>query len=305
MKWTKKGLIYGPNGESKYADNSALTPTPILINEDTIRVYSSFRDKEGVGRIFYVDLDSKNPSKIKKVSKKPILNIGKQGAFDDNGVILGDILSVNEKLYMYYVGFQKVKGVKFLAYTGLAISEDNGESFKRYSNAPVLDRSNEELYIRSLHTVIHMNGKWKAWGGIGNGWEVIDGIPYPQYDTRYYESDDGVNFSKEGLVCVECRDKEYRIGRPRVFLEKGKYHMFYTYGTTDRKYLSGYAISDDGLSWNRKDEEAGFELSKSGWDSKEFAYPAPIKVGDKIYIFYNGNDFGKEGFGYAELIDEL
>jgi hypothetical protein len=31
------------------------------------------------------------------------------------------------------------------------------------------------------------------------------------------------------------------------------------------------------------------------------AYPFVQKINEKYYMFYNGNDFGKHGFGYAEL----
>lgn len=303
MKWRKMGLIYCPSGEHKWDKHSALTPTPIMINANTVRIYAGFRDDEGVSRICYVDVDADNPSSIINVSKKPVLNIGASGAFDDNGVILGDIISFNNKLYMYYVGFQLVKKAKFLAFTGLAISKDGGNHFYRYSEAPVLDRSNEGLYIRAIHSVLIENDIFKIWYAAGNGWEIINNVPYPQYYIKYMESKDGIHFEKEGLTCINPnKDKfEYRIGRPRVYKVKGKYIMYYTYGTTKGDYLAGYAESNDGKIWIRKDEEVGIILSKNGWDSMHLCYPAIISHHDKTYMFYNGNDMGKTGFGYAIL----
>ena len=64
---------------------------------------------------------------------------------------------------------------------------------------------------------------------------------------------------------------------------------------------TGYAESNDGLEWKRKDEEVGIETSDNGWDSEMLAYPYIYKHNEKIYMFYNGNGFGKSGFGYAEL----
>ncbi|XTO85935.1 hypothetical protein K4E85_03490 [Campylobacter coli] len=51
--------------------------------------------------------------------------------FDDNGVILGDVLRIENKIYMYYVAFQLVEKAKFLAFSGLAISSDNRENFSK------------------------------------------------------------------------------------------------------------------------------------------------------------------------------
>lgn len=306
MQWKKKGLVYKPPFDETWRDNSALTPTAILLNEDVIRVFSSFRDKKGVGRIGFVDVSAHNPSIVLKVSEEPVLDVGGLGMFDDAGVILGDVVRVGAKLYMYYVGFQIVNNIKFLAFTGLAISLDNGDSFKRYMDTPVMDRKKEALYIRAIHSVIYENNKFKVWYAAGSGWENIEGIDYPQYDISYIESADGVTFPDTGLKCIK-NDKnnlEYRIGRPRVYKREDEYVMNFTYGTLDCRYEAGQASSKDGINWIRNDIELGITLSDSGWDSKHLCYPSILTVGNgKVYMFYNGNDMGLQGFGYAELVE--
>jgi len=306
MKWEKKGLVYTPPKDGSWKDNSALTPTAFLLDENIIRIYASFRDTQGVGRIGYVDLDAKNPSNILKISDKPVLDIGKDGMFDDNGVILGDIIRIDNKIYMYYVGFQLVKKSKFLAYSGLAISEDNGETFKKYKNTPIMDREDEALYIRAIHSVIFEDNKFKVWYATGNGWENIDGVDYPKYDINYIESENGIHFKENGIKCIENNKSnlEYRIGRPRVYKKNDIYIMNFTYGTTDGRYMTGQAISSDGINWERNDKNLGVELSKEGWDSIHLSYPSIVATLDRTYMFYNGNNMGQDGFGYAELIEE-
>ena len=303
MKWEKKGLIYCPDGSMSWAQHSALTPTPVVVDDSTIRVYAGMRDDKGVSRIGYVDVEADDPSKIKAVSPAPVLDVGIPGTFDDNGVILGDIVIHDNVMHLYYVGFQLVEKVKFLAFTGLATSTDGGTTFQRYSAAPVLDRKDNELYFRAIHSAMIENGVWKAWCGVGSDWVYINGIPYPKYDVRYYESLDGINFSEKGIVCVENTEHEYRIGRPRVIIRDGVYRMFYTKGTLKREYLPGYAESSDGVRWVRKDADIGIEPSGNGWDSSQLCYPAIISYEDRTYMFYNGNDYGKTGFGYAELVE--
>lgn len=306
MKWQKKGLIYKPPKDRSWKDNSALTPTAFLLDENTIRVYVSFRDVKGIGRIGYIDLDANNPSKILKISDVPALDIGKDGMFDDNGVILGDLIRVKDKIYMYYVGFQLVKKAKFLAYSGLAISNDNGETFKRYKNTPILDREDEALYIRAIHSVIYEDNKFKFWYATGNGWEHINEVDFPQYDINYIESQDGIHFRENGIKCIENNkdNLEYRIGRPRTYKKDHKYIMNFTYGTTDGRYIAGQATSGDGINWERDDKKLGIELSEDGWDSMHLSYPSIITIKDRTYMFYNGNNMGQDGFGYAELVDE-
>jgi hypothetical protein len=273
------------------------------MDQHTIRVYAGMRDNRGVSRIGYVDVAADDPASIKGVSSEPVLDIGIAGTFDDNGVILGDIVVHDNSIYMYYVGFQLAGKVKFLAFTGLALSRDGGISFQRYSNAPILDRCNDALYFRAIHSAMFENGIWKVWCGVGSDWVWIEEIPYPKYNIRYYESADGVHFPEIGAVCIDNTENEYRIGRPRVIKVNGIYRMFYTKGNLKREYLPGCAESTDGINWVRKDEEIGIAPSDIGWDSTQLCYPAILQYKDRIYMFYNGNDYGKSGFGYAELIE--
>ena len=45
------------------------------------------------------------------------------------------------------------------------------------------------------------------------------------------------------------------------------------------------------------------EPSADGWDSTMTAYPAVVSAAGRMYLFYNGNDFGRAGFGYAVRTD--
>lgn len=302
MNWEKKGLIYCPDGSSKWARHTVITPTPML-HTDVIRIYAGFRDDEGISRIGYIDVDIENPKKVLNVSTQPVLDIGQDGMFDDNGIILGDLCWHDDTLRMYYVGFQKVSKAKFLAYSGVAISTDGGNSFTRHQQTPIMDRVDNALYIRAIHTVIRENGKYRVWYSVGTGWEYINKVPYPQYDIRYTESEDGIHFSDSiGIHCIGVQNDEYRIGRPRVRKIENGYEMRYTYDTRQKKYSTGYALSTDGITWTRRDDLVDIGVSESGWDSEMLCYPVILDTPKTQYMFYSGNAMGLTGVGYAERI---
>lgn len=303
FKIEKKGLIYCPNGSVDWMNNSVLAPQPFLLNEDTIRVYGSFRDINGVGRIGYIDLSAKNPSKIIKISEKPVLDIGQNGCFDDNGVILGDVIRVENKIYMYYVAFQIVQKAKFLAFSGLAISEDEGETFKRVQKTPIMDRSDEGIFGRCIHSVIKEDKIFKVWYSVIFDWTYINNIPYPTYDIKYIESENGIDFPKEGIQCIKCNKNEYRIGRPKVRKIDNYYEMMYTFDTLKKEYKAGIAFSKDGINnWIRTDDKLGLNTSIEGFDNEMACYPVILETKYGTYLFYDGNGMGKTGFGYAELL---
>ncbi|CAM4013301.1 hypothetical protein CCOS865_01676 [Pseudomonas reidholzensis] len=304
MNWKKLGLVFTQDGTVAWRRNSALTPTPFLLNDNVIRVYAGFRDDEGISRIGYVDVDSRDPTQVIGVSAAPVLDRGRDGCFDDNGVILGDVVRDGDRLRMYYVGFQLVKRAKFLAFTGLAESTDGGETFQRVSEAPVLDRSIEGNTIRAVHTVLFEEGVWKIWYAVGDDWQMINGVPYPKYNIWYAQSADGKAFPANGVLCVDVEGDEYRIGRPSVYKTADGYMMFYTKGgTSGEDYFPGVAYSTDGVQWQRRDASFGLSLGEQGFDDRHLCYPRLVTAGHRTFCFYNGNNMGAEGFGVAELLE--
>ena len=301
MKWEKKGLIYGPGKDIDWAVDSFLQPTPLVL-ADRIRVFGGMRDANGVSRIGYVDLDCHNPSVVLGVSKKPVLDIGNPGFFDDNGVVPCAVVVRDDKVYMYYAGYQLATKVRFVAYSGLAISNDNGNTFTRYKTVPIIERAPGEELFRAIHSIIYVDGVWKVYYGAGNRYVPGEKKTLPLYNIRYAESADGLTFpSTEGRVILSFEADEYRVGRPYVFYRGGTYHMFFGYSTGTISYKLTYASSKDGINWHRDDAALGLDFSADGFDSEMMAYPSVVCVDGVFYLFYNGNDYGKHGFGYAQL----
>lgn len=307
MKWEKKGLIFCPDGNIEWQNQFAMLPTPILLDEKRLRIFIGFCDKNNVGRIGYVDVNPSNPSEIIQISDNPVLDIGQDGCFDDNGVVPISIVTQGREIWLYYIGFQKGVKVPYYMFCGLAISRDNGNTFERHSKSPVLDRINDEVYARCGVNVIYDNEAYKMWyiGSYKEGWTTSQGKLRPLYMMKHTTSKDGKNWHEESIQCLDYQNKdEHGFGRPYVWKDDYGYKMFYSIRTYSRGYYIGYAESKDGISWERKDSQAGIDLSPNGWDSENISYPYLFKHNNKTYMFYNGNGCGKSGFGYAELTDE-
>lgn len=302
MNWKKCGQIYCPSGEHDWEQDTFMTPHGMRIAPGVIRIWGGVRDKAGISRIKYIDVDENNPSNVLYVSQKPALDIGKPGCFDDNGVILGDILPVGDKFYLYYVGFQHVEKVKFYAFSGLAISTNQGETFERYSEVPLMDRTDEGRFGRCIHTMLYEDGIFKCYYAVINDWKIINRTPYPVYNIWYTTSEDGITFKrKDDCLCVDVMGDEYRIGRPKVYRLSDGYEMYYTRDLVSKDYLVGYAVSKDGIHWQRKDSLIGLSKSDIGWDSEMACYPVKLIANNDVFLFYNGNGMGKTGVGYASL----
>jgi predicted GH43/DUF377 family glycosyl hydrolase len=307
FKWNKKGLIYAPDGSRPWARSHAMCPTPVLLSDEVIRIYYAGVTEEMVGRIGYVDLKAKDPCKILNDFDEPILDIGARGHFDDNGVVPISIVKREEELFLYYIGFQLGTKIRYLIFSGLAISDIKSEQFIRYSEVPVLDRSQEGTLLRSAPCVLlDETGGYHLWYIAGSEHIDVDGKEVPTYQVRYTHSDDGKKWPSEGRLVLDfANDDEYGFGRPHIVKGSRGYHMWYSLRRKSIPYRLGYAFSEDGVNWTRDDDKIGLTVSPDGWDS-EMVYANSVCVTKYgTYMFYNGNDYGRTGFGYAELDGEL
>lgn len=304
MKWTKKGLLYAPDGNKWWARKYAFPPTPYFISEDVLRIYLGCCDENMVGRAGFVDVSADNPAEILQVSEEPILDIGQPGAFDENGLLPTSVIKVDDQIYMYYVGYQLGRKVRYFQFEGLAYSEDGGNTFKRRTKVPVIDRSDTEMLNRSSAFIRRRDDDtFEMWYVGGSEWTEVKGKALPIYNIRYLTSPDGIKWGPEGRVCIDLKNEdEHALARPYVIEDGGIHKMFFSSRTRSKGYRLAYAESSDGLNWVRKDDEVGIDVSDSGWDSQSMSYPSVVKYKDKVYLFYNGNNLGETGFGYAQLV---
>lgn len=310
MQWKKLGLVYKSEKQAQqgtWNSSHGMIPTPLAMGNGVVRVFTTFCDESGISRPGYVDLDENNLTNVIKVSHAPLLDIGVDGTFDENGVLTCSVVRVNDELYMYYAGFELGTKVRYRLLTGLAISRDGGESFERVQKTPVLERSSKELHFRCGPFVLYENNKFRMWYVGGSDWVTVNGKPMPVYNIRYIESDDGINWPDEGEVVLDISDEdEHGFGRPYVLFDENKkcYKMYYSVRKKSfHAYRLGYAESKDGINWERKDAELNLDVSETGFDCDAIMYTAHLKIKEKNYLLYNGNDFGLDGFALAEKLD--
>jgi hypothetical protein len=197
----------------------------------------------------------------------------------------------------YYSGWSLGVTVPFYFFAGLAISEDAGQTYRRHSDAPILDRNAVDPYLTGSSFVLNEGGRWRMWYVSGTGWDGGE-EPRHRYLIKYAESADGIEWERDGTVCIDHRDdSEYAISRPCVVHDGDRYRMWFA--ARGESYRVGYAESADGIEWERDDGSAGIDPSADGWDEEMVAYPFVCAHDGLLYLFYNGNGYGRSGIGYA------
>ncbi|MEO9967589.1 MAG: hypothetical protein ABJF11_17460 [Reichenbachiella sp.] len=307
MNWEKIGQVYNVNGKLPWASSHAMIPTPIAL-EDRIRVFFGTRGTNGKASISFVDLDINDPSQIIAEHDRPVLSHGQVGCFDDCGVLPGCLVKTEDRLLMYYVGFNVRNTVPYSNAIGVAESFDDGITFQRVYEGAVVDRTKDEPYFSVSPCVISDGKSWKMYYASCTEWISVNDKYEALYHIKMASSSDGFNWDRPNISCILPLKDDESNARPTVFIKDGIFHMYYSYrGSSDFRdgvdsYRLGYAISQDGEHWERKDSECGIGFSEDGWDSKMLAYPSVLEVGQSTYLFYNGNGFGQTGFGIAKMV---
>lgn len=313
MLWRKMGRIFSvdqmPN-QSQYdwMLSHAQVPTVDMLDGDRVRIYFGTRDHLNRTRPTFIEVQASQPANVLYVHDAPVMDIGDLGTFDDSGVMPSQVVNHEGKKYLFYVGWNLGKTVPFRNSIGVACSTDNGLTFHRMSDGPLMDRSYAEPHFCATLYILIEAGNWFMWYLSCTGWSTVNGVPEPFYHIKMAKSADGIEWHRDGKVCIELTSDEGGLARPSVLKESGIYRMWYSRRgfrdyRTDRSqsYRIGYAESGDGVHWQRKDEQAGIDVSKDGWDSEMICYPSVYRHSGQLFMLYNGNGFGRSGFGYAVL----
>lgn len=319
MNWKKLGQIFEFQKSSLVNNFVSHAQSPqAVIHDDFIRIYFSTRkadiDNHYISHIQYIDMNI-DIQTILNTSNHEVISMGKLGCFDEHGIFPISPVRIGNKIYAYTSGWSRRSSVSVETGIGLALSDDEGFTFNRYGSGPILTSSLREPFLIVDGFVRQFKDKFYMYYIFGKMWteETETQVPERIYKIGLATSKDGINWEKYGgnQIIEDVLGDEECQALPTILYRKGIYHMYFCFRyATDfrsnpaRGYRLGYAYSNDLIKWIRDDTNKGIELGQNGeWDSEMMCYPHFLKLNDKVYLLYNGNNFGKEGFGIAELIE--
>lgn len=289
-KWKKHGFIFKPDPSKWWMRTHAMTPSCDKIAENIYKIYFSGRDDQNRSQIGFFVLDLTDKPKVREVSGEPVLSPGRLGTFDDNGVTPASVVRDGDALHLYYIGWNPGTTTRMHIYGGLAISHDDGKTFKRWSEAPILERCRVNPFINTAPFALKRGpGDWLMYYVSGVEWVHKD---LPRYNIQMATSKDGKNWDREGHVCIDFAEGENALARPYVLIENGIYKMWFA--SKGENYSMKYAESKDGINWTRKPISLVGEGADLG-DDEMAEYGVILKGKHAEYMLYNGNTYGKEG----------
>lgn len=317
MKWSKLGKIFDPTQHKLPNDCVQFAQAPqALVFDDFVRIYFSTRsvDKRNgkyLSHIAFVDMQ-KNLRDVIRLSDKTVIPLGGLGCFDEHGIFPMSVVRHGNAVYGYTCGWNRRVSVSVDTAIGLAISRDEGVTFQRIGDGPVLAASPHEPCLVGDGFVKVIGGVFHMWYIFGTGWKRFSAGAPPDrtYKIAHAVSSDGVQWVKEEArqIIADRLGTDESQALPTVVGIDGSYHMFFCYRQSfdfrtdkDRGYRIGHAHSDDLADWKRDDDNPLLDVTPGSWDSDMLCYPHVFECDNDVYLLYNGNEFGRYGFGLAVL----
>jgi predicted GH43/DUF377 family glycosyl hydrolase len=296
IKWEKKGLFITPQIDKWWSLSHAMIPTPESRGGGVFRIYYSGRNADNQSHIGWVDVDLNQPFKIVEYGDSPILNPGQLGCFDDNGVTPSCVLDLGRgEKALYYIGWNPGSTVRMHLFGGLSISKDDGHTFERWSHAPIIERCPTDPFLNTAPWVVKFENEYRMYYVSGTEWIHKD---LPRYNIKLARSKDGKNWNLDGHVCIDFKNKsENALARPFVIFEDNVWKMWFS--CKGDMYQLGYAESNDGIDWVRRDDYSSIKRDSSDFDNEMIAYAAVVNYKGRHFMFYNGNNYGYAGIGLA------
>ena len=314
---TRLGQIFDPRDHALPLGCKEFAQSPQTLTFDGFtRVYFATRSVDEGGATFrshvaFVDM-TPDFSAVLRVATGPVLPLGDLGTFDEHGIFPINVIRHQGQVWGYTCGWNRRKSVSVDTAIGLVVSDDDGQTFRRLGPGPIVGPSLHEPFLVGDAFVIKAAGMFHMWYMFGQRWvrEAAAAVPDRVYKIGHAVSADGVDWVKGDGVQIlpdrlgvdECQ------ALPSVIFSGGAYHMVFCYRDvhgfrTDpaKGYRIGYARSTDLATWTRDDGLLGLTGQPGAWDSDMQCYPHLAVSGGATYLLYNGNAFGRHGFGAVQV----
>ena len=269
----------------------------MLLREDIYRVFFSARDAENRSSVGYVDYDLER-RQIVGESYEPVIEHGPDGSFYSHGISIGNLYTVGDHSYILFMGWQIPVGGHWFGEVGrLRLTASVGLELD--SQQPHLGLCVPDPVSLSYPWVLHENGVYHMWYGSTVQWNAGNGEM--EHVIKYASSRDGMVWRRGNQAVPSVLGFAQAFSRPTVIHDTEGYHMWFSYrsGLPGKKYRIGYAWGASPLSFELRLDEAGIDVSESGWDSEMIEYPFVWEHKKRLYMLYNGNGYGQTGFGLA------
>ncbi|MBR9653346.1 hypothetical protein [Thalassovita aquimarina] len=298
--WHRKGLFVTPQGDGWHSH--AQIPTVLPLSDRLWRIYFGARDAANRSRVMAVDVDPVCDMAIRQWHNAPLLAASGPGRFYCDGNAPSSILQETDRYLLYFTGIQQTPGAAYNTRIGLARGDDG----LRFSVLPypVSVTTNDDQSFVSVPFVLPVGDGYRMW--------YVTGYGSPEdfrYSIRTCASDDPHIWASGSVPAVVPHGLYAALTRPWVTDWRGQRRLWFSERGDDFRKggshpyrLSWCPIDERGIASGPATPVAYANPPRPGdFDDWMQAYAAVMPHGDRLIMVYNGNEFGRDGIGWAVL----
>lgn len=302
--WRKLGQLYEPASTGRHPKllTHAANPLAVHLDGDVFRIFYSGRDGRNRSSVGAVDVDIVRRELVTE-HYQPFFVHGPDDSFYADGVSIGNCYCADGVNYMLFMGWQTTTRQHWRGDIGRLIVTE-GATLELDSEHPFMGQDDTDPISLSYPWVIaNEAGGYLMWYGSTVTWDAGNGEMLHVINCA--SSPDGHHWRRNGLAVPYALEEAQAFSRPSIVVDDHGYlEMWFSYRSgSGQSYRIGYANSADGKQWRLALQDAGIDVSDTGWDSEMIEYPFVFDHAGRRYMLYNGNGFGRTGFGAAVLDD--
>ncbi len=243
---------------------------------------------------------------IKSIDK-PFYKPDRVGFFDSDGAMPSQFIELNNKLYLTFNGWNALSNCYLNAVGLIEIAFENDEMiFVNVSPTPFLGRNIDNPSSAVVPWITYDNDLFHVIYIGTNEWVNVNGKNEPLYYLKYANGKNLESIRTKNHQIIQDIEKNEVYSRPSYFtideyqILSFSSRLINDFRDGENSYRIQFAISKKGdyENWERKNFVF---LPNLDWCNKQTCYSHFLENKNEILMFFNGNSFGKSGFGVVSF----
>jgi hypothetical protein len=274
----------------------AANPVVVKMDEFSYRIFFNSRDLNQRSSVYSVDINLNSQRIIPDTLKIQFLLEFSDSYFKD-GISLGSYFELDGVDWISFMGWINPPSEHWYGTIGRFRLNSNFD-LESIEENPWFELDSDDPISLSYPTVYFSQSVMHIWYGSTLTWDGGNGEMVHILKEKI--SRDFRKFQNSNRFVEWKMGESQAFSRPSVVEVQDHFLLAYSVRGNKTKYRIGFGIIEDGSHIVR--QIAIYPTSTSTWESEMVEYPCLVSHKDSIFMFYNGNGYGKSGIGLARII---
>lgn len=297
IDFQRLGQIFNPQmfKANEGALSHAANPVVVKLDDCIYRIFFNSRDLNQRSSVYSVDFNLDSKRLIPNTLRTQFL-LGDSNSYFKDGISLGSHFVLDGFNWIGFMGWVNPPSEHWHGTIGRFRLESNFD-LEYIEKTPWFDLDTDDQISLSYPAVYFSQNVMHVWYGTTLTWDGGNGEMVHVLKEKI--SKDFVQFKASNRFLEWKMGDAQAFSRPSIVEVQDGLLMAYSVRGNKTKYRIGFGTIRDDITVIK--EIASYSPSKSPWENEMVEYPYLVAHKGSIYMFYNGNGYGKSGIVLAQV----